>query len=92
MNAAPPKIQFDPEGATVDARLVGEGLGLDAERVPELMRTGAITCAFERGINEDAGRVRLTFWHGRHRFRVIVDDDGAIVQRLRIDYGQEQPG
>lgn len=73
--------------ATVDAQVVAEGLALDPEDVPAMVRDGEITCAFERGMDADEGRFRLTFWHGTRRFRVVVDTEGRILQRLRIDYG-----
>jgi hypothetical protein len=55
--------------------------------VPELLRNGAITSRCERGIGEDEGRFRLTFFHAGRRLRLVVDADGRILQRSRIDYG-----
>lgn len=81
------KISFESGEATVDATLVAEGLRLNPDAVPGMIRNGAITCAFERGVDDDEGKFRLTFWHERQRFRIVVDRDGRVLKRLRIDYG-----
>lgn len=82
------KVRFEPGEATVDACLVAEGLRLNPEAVPGMIRDGAITCAFERGTDDDDGKFRLTFWHGHQRFRIVVDREGRVLKRLRIDYGK----
>jgi hypothetical protein len=51
------------------------------------MRAGRITSLAERGIDVDAGRHRLTFFSEHRRFRVVVDETGAIVQRSAVDFG-----
>jgi hypothetical protein len=51
------------------------------------MRDGRITSFAERGIDTDSGRHRLTFLSQHRRFRVIIDETGAIVQRSAIDFG-----
>jgi Family of unknown function (DUF6522) len=83
----PGKICFKSGEATVDATLVAEGPRLKFDAVPGMIRDGTITCAFERGIDDDEGKFRLTFWPGRQRFRAVVDSEGRVLQRLRIDYG-----
>ena len=80
------KVSFESGEATVDASLVADGLRLNPDAVPAMIRDGAITCAFERGVDADEGKFRLTFWHGRQRFRIVVDRDGHVLKRLRIDY------
>lgn len=84
-------VTFDGGGVTVDAALVAEGLRLRADAVPSMLRDGSITCRFERGTAEDDGRYRLTFWHENLRFRVVVDETGRVLQRLRLDYGRPRP-
>ncbi len=84
-------VIFENGGVTVDAALVAEGLRLRPDAVPSMLRDGSITCRFERGTGEDDGRVRLTFWHGNLRFRVIVDGAGQVLQRLRLDHGRPRP-
>ena len=53
----------------------------------EEMRAGRITSLAERGIDADFGRHRLTFFSEHRRFRVVVDETGAIIQRSAVDFG-----
>jgi hypothetical protein len=72
----------------VDAGIVGQGLGLEAIEVRRLMLEGKLTSSCERGVNEDAGLYRLTFFHEGRRLRLTVDDAGRIVRRSLIDFGK----
>jgi hypothetical protein len=65
----------------VDAAVIAEGLGIDPANVLEAMRQGRITSLCERGVDEDAGRNRLTFFHGSRRLRLVIDEDGKILER-----------
>jgi hypothetical protein len=71
----------------IEASIVAEGLELEPSLVQAMMRKGEITSLSERGVNEDAGRYRLTFFHKSRRFRLIVDGSGTIVQRSIINFG-----
>jgi hypothetical protein len=53
-------------------------------QVQALMRAGEITSRFERGEGEDAGRFRVTFFHGGRRVRLTIDGDGRVLQRSRV--------
>lgn len=83
------RVEIGEDGVSVDAALLGEALGVPPSDVMRLMREGAITSLFERGEGEDAGRMRLTFFHGSRRFRLVVDETGAILQRSSVDYGDK---
>ena len=48
------------------------------------MRQGRITSRFERGEGADAGRFRVTFFHGPRRVRLTLDGDGPVLQRSRV--------
>jgi hypothetical protein len=61
-------IVIEDDGVSVDAEVLGEAFGLAPAQVPALMREGAITSLFERGEGEDAGRMRLSFFHGAGGF------------------------
>lgn len=74
-------IEFDGETFSVDAALIAESLGISPALVQSLMREGRITSRCERGIDQDAGRYRLTFFHGRLRALLVIDEAGAIVAR-----------
>lgn len=65
----------------LDAALIAADLGLDCPGVLEAMRQRRVTAMCERGVDEDAGRYRVTFRHGNTRLRLIVDAGGQIVQR-----------
>lgn len=81
------QVELGEHGVTVDARLVGEGLGLDPSTVLTGMRAGTITSLCERGIGEDAGRFRLTFFHRSRRCRLVVDRHGRVLRRSTLDFG-----
>ncbi len=82
-------IEFDGETFNVDAALIAESLGIDASQVQPLMREGRITSRCERGIDTDAGRYRLTFFHGRLRALLTVDATGALISRaIEADSGE----
>ena len=71
----------------IEASIVAQGLELEPSSVQAMMRAGEITSLSERGVNEDAGRYRLTFFHKSRRFRLIVDESGTIIQRSIINFG-----
>ncbi len=80
-------IEFENGAVQIDAAIVAEGLGLTPSLLQGEMRAGRITSLAERGIDADSGRHRLTFFSEHRRFRVVVDDTGAILQRSSVDFG-----
>ena len=54
---------------------------LSQHEVRAWMRKGAITSRCEAGAAEDAGRWRLTFHFGNRACQLIVDGEGAILQK-----------
>ena len=80
-------IEFENGAVQIDAAIVAEGLGLTPSLLQREMRAGRITSLAERGIDADSGRHRLTFFSEHRRFRVVVDDSGAILQRSSVDFG-----
>ncbi|MGH3631006.1 MAG: DUF6522 family protein [Sciscionella sp.] len=81
------KVDFDDNSISVDAKLIGTSLGVDASLVQPFMREGKITSACERGVDADAGTYRLTFFHANRRLRLIVGESGDILRRSTIDFG-----
>ena len=71
----------------VHASIVGQGLGLEPLQVQRLMREGKLTSSCERGVDDDAGRYRLTFFHEGRRLRLVTDNTGRIIRRSLIDFG-----
>ncbi|WP_298252976.1 DUF6522 family protein [Bradyrhizobium sp.] len=71
----------------VDAALVGELLHVPASHVRRLMRLGRITSACERGVDEHAGKFRLSFFYRNRRARLSTDTEGRILRKSTIDFG-----
>jgi len=74
-------VEFEQGAVSVDAAIIAAGLALAPALVQFLMREGKITSLCERGIDGDAGTFRLTFYHGRRRLRLVVDEAGNVTQR-----------
>jgi len=80
-------IEFENGAVQIDASIVADGLGVALPLLQKQMRAGKITSFAERGVDADSGRHRLTFCSEHRRFRVVVDETGAIVQRSAVDFG-----
>jgi Family of unknown function (DUF6522) len=80
-------IEFENGAVQIDASIVAKGLGLTLPLLQKEMRAGKITSFAERGVDADSGRHRLTFLSEHRRFRVVVDQTGAIIQRSALDFG-----
>ncbi|HVW69951.1 MAG TPA: DUF6522 family protein [Steroidobacteraceae bacterium] len=65
----------------VEAMSIAHDLGIEAARLLEALREGQLTGRCEQGIGEDAGRLRLTFFHANRGLRLIVDREGHILNR-----------
>ena len=70
------------EGPVIDAALIARGLGLELEVFRSLMREGRIRTLSERGVGEDLGRFRLTFWWQKARFQIVTDASGNPLQDI----------
>jgi hypothetical protein len=86
------RIEFRDDAFVVDAALVGELLQLPASRVQVLMRSGRITSACERGIDEHAGEFRFSFFYGNRRARVSTDLEGRVLRQSTVDFGDRPIG
>ncbi len=67
---------------TVDADLLAPKLGLSAAALKAEMRKGVVSSVAETGINEDAGRTRVTFRYRTRAWTVVVESDGTLHDRL----------
>jgi len=82
----PIQLQLTHEGpgtavsVDIDGALVARKLGLETEAFRQLMSDRKVTVLCERGIGEDAGLYRATFYFQERRFRAVVDSSGSIVQ------------
>jgi hypothetical protein len=84
-------IEIENDGAdfTIPAEIIAAALKRDAATIPELVRSGAITMACERGTDADTGTYRLTVSDNHARLRLIVDASGAIINRSVLDFGSQ---
>ena len=80
-------VEFENDAVAIDASVIAEGLGIALPQLRKQMRAGEITSRSERGIDDDSGRYRLSFFSEHRRFRVVVDQNGAIVQRSTLNFG-----
>ncbi|MGI8549753.1 MAG: DUF6522 family protein [Dehalococcoidia bacterium] len=80
-------VEFEDGAIQVDAAVVAKGLGVEPPLVQEGMREGRITSLCERGVDDDEGLYRLTFFSENRRFRLTVDNEGNVVQRSAINFG-----
>ncbi|EYD76014.1 hypothetical protein Rumeso_02443 [Rubellimicrobium mesophilum DSM 19309] len=83
------EVRLTGGGFEVEAGVLASAFRLDPAGVPGLMRSGAITSRCETGVDEDAGRWRLTFYHGGRALRLTVDGTGAILRRATFDVGRQ---
>ena len=72
-------VEFRDGDLQIDASVIAEGLGIALPVLKQQVQAGEITSLSERGVDADLGRHRLTFFSKHRRFRVIVDDSGAVV-------------
>jgi len=87
-------VERNSEGFVIDASLLADAFGLSQEEIQARMRAGTITSRCEAGVDEDAGRWRLTFHHGSRACRFIVDAGGHILNRATfpVRTGMQNPG
>jgi hypothetical protein len=80
-------VEFEEGGIQVDVAIVAKGLGIERPLLLKAMREGRITSLCERRLDDDDGRYRLTFFSENRRFRLLVDDQGNVIHRAAIDFG-----
>jgi hypothetical protein len=64
----------------IEASVIGGGLGIEPSQVQAQLQEGKISTLCERGIGEDQGRYRVTFYCGKRRFRILTDECGNIIE------------
>lgn len=76
-----------PDEVEIPLEWVAHLLGLLPEGAQAALRAGTLTSILEKCEERDAGRMRLTFFHGTRRARIVLDVDGHPVQLTGIDFG-----
>ncbi len=78
MDPSLPVIEVRGEEATIEAGHLAAKLGLSVDRLRAEMRRGIVYGVVERGVGEDAGRLRLTFRYRARSWAVVVEADGTL--------------
>ncbi len=79
------EIDFEPVSINddgeiiVDVEFVAPDLGLTPEEFMEEMEAGRVYQVAEKGVDDDEGRMRLTFRHRAKETRFVIDENGQIV-------------
>lgn len=74
----------------IDGAPIARALGLDKATFFRLLALRKIDQLCERGIDEDAGLYRASYYYQRKRVRVVVDREGRQVGA--IDIRERPPG
>ena len=80
MNPSPPVIEIHGDDVTVEASYLAAQFDLSVDRLRAEMRRGIIYSLVERGIGDDAGRLRLTFRYRGRAWTVVVQRDGTLSE------------
>lgn len=86
------QVEVGEDGFVVDADVIAEALGIAPAQVRPLMQSGTLTSLCEKGIDDDEGRWRLTFYHEGRAVRLTVDASGEILGRSRFDAPRRRAG
>ncbi len=73
-----PVIEVEGDEATIEAGHLAAKLGLSVDRLRVEMRRGIVYGVVERGVGEDAGRLRLTVRYRARSWTVVVEADGTL--------------
>lgn len=79
------QVEVGENGFVVDAAILAEAFGIMPPEVQPLMQSGTITSLCEKGVNEDEGRWRLTFYFAGRAVRLTVNTKGDILGQSRFD-------
>jgi hypothetical protein len=78
-------VEIGDDGFIVEAEIIADAFGIDASAVQRLMQSEQITSRCEKGVDEDEGSWRLTFFHNNRAFRLTVDEYSRILSQARFD-------
>ncbi len=74
-------VKFADGEFSIEATVIAEGFAIDPALIQPRMREGKLTSRCERGVDQDAGHYRLTFFYDSRRFHLIVDETGNLLER-----------
>lgn len=82
------QIEIADDMVLIDADVLAKAFGIGADDLKRQMRDGTITSRFERGAEEDAGRVRLTFFSADLQVQITADESGTVLSCCAVDFTQ----
>ena len=88
MNDSITQVEITNGDIVVDAALLGELLDVAPADVQPLLQTKAITSICEKGMEDNAGEYRLSFFYRNCRLQLSVNESGHILRRSVIDFGE----
>lgn len=74
-------------GFELDAAIVAAVFRISPEEIMSRIRDGKLTTQCEKGIDEDQGRHRLTFFLASRQARFVINNSGTILHSSCIDFG-----
>ena len=74
-------IELADGAVNIEAAVIATDLGLSPEGVLDALRDKRLAAVCEQGLEQDAGRWRLTFSYANRRLRLIIDDTGRVLER-----------
>jgi len=77
---SPTVVRVGDDQITIDAEALAPKLGLTVEARKGKMSNGIVMSVAETGMDEDAGRTRLTFRYRARVWRVVVEADGSLIE------------
>lgn len=81
------RVEISASGFQLEAHVVAAALRVGPDEVMARIRDGSLTTRCERGVDEDLGRHRLTFFLGSRQARFVIDDSGQVLHSSCIDFG-----
>lgn len=78
------RLEPSEGGFTIDAEDLAQLLDRPTGEVQHRMRAGTLTALVERGEGEDEGRGRVTFFDETWHVRLVVSDDGEVIEHSRV--------
>lgn len=81
------QVEISDGVIVIDAEELAPLLKIAATDLPDLMRTKAVTSICERGVGDDEGHYRLSFFYRNRRVRLGVAPSGQVTRRMTVDFG-----
>ena len=81
------RAEISASGYQLEAEVVAGAFRISPQEIMSHIRDGRLTTLCERGVDEDHGRHRLTFYLGNRQARFVIDEDGRVLHSSCVDFG-----